>query len=81
MDSTQLSQSVLGFVLDPTSADYDDVRRIHNGLIDKRPALIVRCRGVADIVDAVRYAVTNKLEISVRVAATMSPDGPSPKSA
>src|SRR5262249_1605719 len=38
----------------------------HNGLIDKRPALIVRCRGMADIADAVRFARAKKLEISVR---------------
>ena len=61
-----MSKSILGAVLDPTSADYDEVRRVHNGLIDKRPALIVRCRGVADIADAVLYAVASKLEISVR---------------
>jgi FAD/FMN-containing dehydrogenase len=39
---------------------------IHNGLIDRRPALIARCRGIADIVDAVRFARANNLEISVR---------------
>ena len=40
--------------------------RVHNGLIDKRPALIARCRGVADIVDAVKLARDQKLEVAVR---------------
>jgi FAD/FMN-containing dehydrogenase len=39
---------------------------VHNGLIDKRPALIARCRGVADIADAVKLARTTNLEVAVR---------------
>ena len=39
---------------------------MHNGLIDKRPALIARCRGLADIVDAVKMARDHKLEVAVR---------------
>jgi hypothetical protein len=31
---------------------YEEARRVHNGLIDKRPALIARCRGTADVADA-----------------------------
>jgi FAD/FMN-containing dehydrogenase len=45
---------------------YEEARRVHNGLIDRRPALIARCHGTADIVDAVRFARDNELEISVR---------------
>jgi len=56
----------LGAVLKPSHPDYDNVRRVHNGLIDKRPSLIARCCGVADIVDAVGYAREHALEISVR---------------
>ena len=41
-------------------------RKIHNGLIDKRPALIARCRSTADVVDAVNAARDADLEISVR---------------
>jgi FAD/FMN-containing dehydrogenase len=45
---------------------YDDARAVHNGLIDKRPAVIVRCQNTADIADAVRFARDEGLEISVR---------------
>jgi FAD/FMN-containing dehydrogenase len=45
---------------------YDDARRIHNGMIDRRPALIVRCAGVADVLAAVRLASDHGLRVSVR---------------
>ncbi|MCB0128714.1 MAG: hypothetical protein KDE58_40895, partial [Caldilineaceae bacterium] len=43
------------------SPDYDAVRQIWNGMHDKRPALIVRCRGVADVIAAVNFARTHEL--------------------
>src|SRR6185436_3032007 len=43
-----------------------EARKVHNGLVDKRPALIARCRGVADIVDAVKLAKRLNLEVAVR---------------
>ena len=55
-----------GTVLLPGEDGYDDARRIHNGLIDRRPALIARCRGTADIADAIGFARSSGLEISVR---------------
>ena len=42
-----------GELIAPADPGYEQVRRVHNGLIDKRPALIARCRTVPDIVDAV----------------------------
>jgi FAD/FMN-containing dehydrogenase len=45
---------------------YEEARLVHNGLIDKRPALIARCAGTADIVDAVELARETGLEVSVR---------------
>ena len=53
-------------LLRPNDAGYDEARRIHNGLIDKRPALIARCRTAADVVAAVARARKDGLEISVR---------------
>ena len=53
-------------LLQPDDVGYDDARRIHNGLIDKRPALIARCRTTADVVAAVARARKEGLEISVR---------------
>ena len=45
---------------------YDDARTIYNAMIDKQPALIVRCAGVADVIHAVNFARTNDLVVSVR---------------
>src|SRR5436305_14748056 len=57
-----------GEILAPDDAGYDDARRIHNGLIDKRPRLIARCLHTADVVDAVNFGRDEGLEISVRGA-------------
>jgi hypothetical protein len=66
-DSLQLlRQAFSGLVLEPGDAGYDEARRIHNGLIDKRPAVIARCLQTADVVDAVNFARDEGLEISVR---------------
>ncbi len=55
-----------GELLRPADPGYDGARRVHNGLIDKRPALIARCRGTADVVDAVALGQKLKLEVAVR---------------
>ena len=55
-----------GVLLIPGDDGYEDARKIHNGLIDKRPAVIARCRGTADVVDALTFAKENRLEVSVR---------------
>lgn len=47
---------IAGSIIRPGGADYDSARKTWNGLIDKRPALIVRCTGVADVIAAVRFA-------------------------
>ncbi len=62
----EVAKNFAGRLVLPADAGYDAMRRVHNGLIDKRPALIARCRGVADIVDAVGLARTLNLEASVR---------------
>jgi FAD/FMN-containing dehydrogenase len=65
-DSVQLLRQAFSAVLEPGDAAYDEARRIHNGLIDKRPALIARCLHTGDVVAAVRFATDEGLEISVR---------------
>ena len=55
-----------GQVLAASDAGYDDIRQVHNGLIDKRPELIARCQNTADVADAVRLGRDQGLEISVR---------------
>jgi FAD/FMN-containing dehydrogenase len=69
-----------GELLLPTSPGYDAARRLWNGAIDRRPACIARCAGVADVVAAVRFARDHDLELAVRggghnVAGTAVCDG------
>ena len=64
--AASLGEGFSGVVLTPDDPAYDAARAIHNGLIDKRPALIVRCSNIADVVDAVNAARAAGLEISVR---------------
>ncbi len=63
---TELASRFSGQLLQPTDAGYEEARKVHNGLVDKRPALIARCRGVADVVDAVKLAHKLNLEVAVR---------------
>jgi FAD/FMN-containing dehydrogenase len=62
----QLAAGFSGRLVRPEDAEYDEVRRIHNGLIDKRPALIARCRGSSDVSRAILFAKEEGLEIAVR---------------
>ena len=62
----ELGGSFRGELLLPTSPGYDTARRIWNGAIDRHPACIARCTGVADVVAAVRFARERDLEIAVR---------------
>jgi FAD/FMN-containing dehydrogenase len=57
---------VRGAVLRPGDQGYDDARAIWNGLIDRRPALIVQCTGAADVVDAVNFAREQGLLLSIK---------------
>jgi FAD/FMN-containing dehydrogenase len=63
---TELAGTFGGQLLQPADAGYDDARRVHNGLIDKRPAVIARCHGAADIVDAISLARKLGLDVAVR---------------
>ena len=61
-----LISSISGRVLRPGDPGYDDARRVHNGMIDRRPALIVRCQTADDAAAAVRFARAEGLDITVR---------------
>jgi FAD/FMN-containing dehydrogenase len=62
----QFRQSMRGRLLVPGDPDYDSARVVFNGMFDRRPALIARCRGVADVIDAVRLARRHQLLTAVR---------------
>ena len=54
-----LAASLRGPLLRPGEDGYDQARVVWNGMIDRRPALIARCAGVADVIAAVRFARTH----------------------
>src|ERR671923_992412 len=58
--------SLSGQLLLPEHPSYNDVRKVWNAMVDKRPALIVRCMGAADVIKSISFARTNNLLVSVR---------------
>jgi FAD/FMN-containing dehydrogenase len=65
-DLRQLRGALRGDLLAEDHPDYDKARRLWNGLVDKRPALIARCREAADVIQALRWAAVRDLVVSVR---------------
>lgn len=61
-----LEPTFRGKLIAPDDAGYDEARSVWNGMIDKRPALIARCTGVADVIAAVNYAREHDLLLAVR---------------
>ena len=57
--------SIRGEVITPADPCHDERRAVWNGMIDKRPALIVRCSGAADVLAAVQFARSQHLEHAV----------------
>lgn len=62
----QFQASLRGELIRPWDSDYDNARKIFNGMIDKHPALIASCTGVADVINTVNFARINKLLVAVR---------------
>jgi FAD/FMN-containing dehydrogenase len=62
----ELRGSLRGEVITRSDPGYDDARRVWNGLIDNHPAVIARCTGTADVVEAVRVARTYRPVVSIR---------------
>ena len=65
-DLERLRDSIRGRVIGPDDEGYDAARAIWNGAIDRRPACVARCTGVADVVAAVRFARERGLLVAVR---------------
>ena len=65
-DLTELRRSLAGDVLEPSHPGFDQARICFNALVDRRPALIVRCLGPADVAAAFDFARVQDLEVAVR---------------
>ncbi len=66
IDVTPLKAVVRGNVIQPTDAEYDDSRKVYNAMIDRKPAVIVYCTDVADVIACVNFARENQMLVSIR---------------
>ena len=65
-DIQELRAKFRGELITPSDAGYDAARKVYNGMIDKRPALIARCVDAADVIAGVNFAREKKLLLAVR---------------
>ena len=61
----EFAANLRGELLRPEDDGYDATRAVFNGMIDKRPAMILRCAGTADVIQGVNFARTHDLLLSV----------------
>jgi FAD/FMN-containing dehydrogenase len=69
----ELAQGLRGQVVLPGDAGYDDLRAVWNGAHDRKPAMVIRCRGVSDVLKAVEFARSEGLSLAVRGGAHSIP--------
>jgi FAD/FMN-containing dehydrogenase len=62
----ELKASLRGRLISPEDKDYDDARKVYNGMIDKKPRWIVRCADVADVIQSVNFARAHGILLAVR---------------
>lgn len=62
----ELATSIRGRIIEPADPEYEEARRVFNGMIDRRPRLIVRCSDVADVIACVNFARGEGLPLSIR---------------
>jgi FAD/FMN-containing dehydrogenase len=70
---TEFRAQVRGRLIWPSDADYDSERALYNGMIDKRPRLIVKCADVADVIAAVNFGREEGLLIAIRAGGHNGP--------
>src|SRR3989442_8253847 len=68
-----LRTQVEGEVVAPGDAEYEEARKVYNGMIDKRPAAVVRCAGTADVAAVIGVARAEGFDLSVRGGAHSAP--------
>ena len=61
-----LKASLRGRIIEPHDADYNFARKVYNGMIDKSPALIIKCADVADVIASVNFARENNVLTAIR---------------
>jgi FAD/FMN-containing dehydrogenase len=61
-------ESFQGPIITPTNDEYDEARKVWNGIFDKHPVLITRCLSTSDVINAVSFARNNTLLTAVRGA-------------
>lgn len=61
-----LRASTRGRVITPADPDYDEARKVYNAMIDRRPAAVVECVDVGDVIETVNYAADTGVDLSVR---------------
>lgn len=65
-DYTALKSQLRGDLIQPGDGNYNEVRKLYNAMIDKKPAAIARCVDVADVMACVNHARSNKILLAVR---------------
>ena len=80
-DVDAFAAQISGGVLSARDAAYDEARKVWNGTVDRRPALIARCLTTRDVQAAVRFAARTACCSACAAAAITSPATPSPKAA
>ena len=65
-DPTSFKTSLHGNLVLPKDANFDEVRKVYNGMIDKRPAMIVQCADVQDVISSVNFARENNMLLAIR---------------
>lgn len=64
--AAKLGKTFTGQLLRPADAGYEEARKVHNGLVDKRPALIAQCHNPADVTEAIKLTQELGLDVAVR---------------
>src|SRR6478752_2648649 len=64
--AVQFAKTLRGPLVQANDPDYDDCRKLYNGMIDKRPRMIAQCADVADVIAAVQFGSAQGLDVAVR---------------
>lgn len=62
----EIKGQIRGSVILPSDSNYEETRKVYNGMIDKRPALFVLCANVSDVITSVKFAKAQKLPLAIR---------------